>query len=301
MMYEQKRKIMWTTIAAALALAVVVTAVLLFLNHTTYADFRTHQFQRLDLEMLGVEPGKEDGLYGTATWVGEGYSCTVERNGKTGECISIPYVNWEMYDVSADAFGSYAAVWFQVAERTLVDGKVCTGKSPYRYSNVTLTIIFDEQTIIGSSDAYGDVLQGNRTVEIGDVEYVEVAVLRNAMHLTPDEAEAELDKAWNKLEKSVVLDSWAQAIQMRLPENRSWKSPGYHISGKNPEKQIRFGMDCCPGYLDRLGTGQQKFPQTAYFKVTYDVENTVTGERTTHSTGWISQNYTAYGSRIPNN
>ncbi len=298
MTYEQKRKITRIAVAGALVLAVVVVIVLWFLHRTTYTDFRTHQFQRLDLKMLGVEPGKEDGLYTTATWVGEGYSCTVERNGKTGECISIPYVNWEMSDVHADTNGGHTAIQFRVAERTLVDGNICTGASPYRYSNVTLTIIFGDQTGVGDCYVQGRVFQWDRTVDVWTVEHLEIAQVSNTANLTPEDAEQE--KAWDKLETLANIDGGARAVRLRLPEKQGWRNLGYHLSGKHPENRMYFGVRCGPDYVDRRGGTVQKFPQTAYFKVTYDVENTVTGERTTKSTGWISQNYTAYGLSNPN-
>ncbi|MBQ9083800.1 MAG: hypothetical protein IJY28_09965 [Clostridia bacterium] len=291
----KKRK--YIIVAGVLILAALAAAWLL--NRTTYTDFRRMQCRRVDLEALGVTPGKEDGLYGTATWVGEGYACTVEQGDKTGECISIPYVNWEMYDLHADTNGGYAAVGFYVAERTVVDGKICTGKSPYQYSNVMLTLILGEQGGVEACFPDGCAVQGYAAIEIQTMEQLEVSVLENAMHRTPDEVEAELKKAWG--DRDLATIHWAQAISVRLPENRNWKDPGVHLSGKDPEVQARFGMKCYTDYVDRLKTGQKKFPQTAYFKVTYDVENTVTGERTTQSTGWISQNYTAYGLNDPKN
>ncbi len=277
--------------AAGLVLAAVV--VLWRIQRMTYTDFRTLQCQRVDLEVLGVTPGKEDGLYGTATWVGEGYACTVEQNGKTGECISIPYVNWEMYDVRADTNGGHSAISFQIAERMTMDGNVRTGVSPYRYSNVTLTLILGEQSGVEACWPEGYAMQGHAVIELWDWTHVEVSLLESVGDRTPDEVEAELEKGWNT--KDLAEIHWAQAISLRLPENRSWKDPGIHLNGKDPAAQLRFGMKCPPDYVDRLGTDPLKVPQTAYFKVTYDVENTVTQERTTRSTGWIRQRYTAYG------
>ena len=296
MTYEQKRKIIRIAVAVTRVMAMVVTAVLWLINRTTYTDFRTHQFQRLDLELLGETPGGANGLYTTATWVGEGYTCTVEHNGKTGECISIPFVNWEMSDVWADGNGGHAEVWFQVAERTVLDGEVCTGTSPYRYSNVTLTIIFGDRTGYGDCWTEGRVFQGRSTVLIQDVENLEVSLLHDAMGLTPDEVEIKTEKTWDQLKTFATLDRGAQVIRLRLPEQRRGRSKGSYLSGQNPMVRIWFGIECRPD-VDRHGTDRQKIPQTAYFKVTYDVENTITGERTTNSTGWISQNYTAYGLR----
>ena len=82
MMHTQKRKYTLIT-AGILVLVLIAAAVLWRIRRITYTDFRKLQCQRVDLEMLGVTPGKEDGLYGTATWVGEGYACTVNQNGKT--------------------------------------------------------------------------------------------------------------------------------------------------------------------------------------------------------------------------
>ncbi len=301
MTYTQKRKIIRIAVAAVVTGIMATIAVLWSLNRTTYADFRTMQCQLTDLELFGESPAAGSGLYREATWVGEGYACTVEQHGKTGECISIPYVEWVMYDTRADTNRGEGEFRFCIAERMVMDGKIRTGGSPYRYSNVTLTLIVGEQTSIRGCRALGSFFNGRYPVDEGDKILLDVAVLDKGEYRTPEEAEATMNQAWQAYEFALNRTifytdvSAPQGVQLRLPEKRNGTSPWYHLGGRNAEHRAVFGVNCEMDYINRLNSDQQKFPQTAYFKVTYDVENTVTGERTTESTGWISQNYTAYG------
>ncbi len=295
MTYRRKRKILWTAVAAVLVLAMTVTvAVLLLRDDTEYTDFKTRQFQPVDMELFGLSSVYGNGLNCRALWIGEGYTCTMEQDGQRGERISVPYVEWEFTNVATHGC---ADIYFRVAERAFVDGEVRNAPSPWRYSNIEITVVVGEQTGLNGYYMVGRISQGKTVLEDQTPVSVEVAELGTWKTQTAERAEADLSQKRQtkvyKINSSRFFTSTTQAIQVRLPENRSWRNPGYHLEGGHPEPNAVFGLSCDLSMYNRYGSSKTEFPQTAYFKVTYDVENTVTGERTTQSTGWIQRDYTA--------
>ena len=206
----------------------------------------------------------------------------------------MPYVEWEFTNVATNGL---AEIYFRIAERAFVDGEVRNAPSPWQYSNIEITVVVGEETSLSRYHMVGRISQGKNLLEDHTAVSVEVAELGPWKTQTAERAEADLSskrrtQVW-MINSSRFFTNTTQAIQVRLPENRSWKNPGYYLNGGHPEQNAVFGLSCDLSMYNRYGSSKTEFPQTAYFKVTYDVENTITGERVTQSTGWIQRDYTA--------
>ena len=148
MIRKHKRKMM---LGVAIVLALIVTAVaLLPRDDTKYTDFRTMQFEPVDLGLFGITPTNGEGLDSTALWVGEGYACTMEQNGNTGQRMSVPYIQWKMTDVNGGA--AYWSIHFGIAERAMLNGEAENSASPWKYSNIEITLVAGEQTDLAEID-----------------------------------------------------------------------------------------------------------------------------------------------------
>lgn len=292
MMNIQKRKYI-LLVAGVLVLALIVTIVVTLCgDDTKYSNFRTLQLKPVDLALFGETHTNGTGFNSYAYWVGESYACTMEQDGQTCERISAPYVQWLFTDVVDSGHWS---VIFCVGERAMSEEMSMDTPSPWRYSNIEVTIAVGKQTGLNEIVPTGWIMHGNRQVENYEEVPLESAALYGTVCLTEKELEEEL--AENRTSKDIRMNTTAfmvrqsYAIRLRLPENRSWKSPGYAVSGADSRGMGRFAVSCRPTFYNRYGESKTEFPQTVYFKVSYDVENTVTGERSSHSTGWLQQDY----------
>ncbi|MBQ9083801.1 MAG: hypothetical protein IJY28_09970 [Clostridia bacterium] len=292
MKYTPKRK--YIRIAAGVLVLALIAgiAVLLCRDNRKYSNFRTVQFEPMDMAILGVYPTKDNGLNGHAMWIGEGYTCTTEQNGSTGERVSVPYVAWSFSNIRG--YGTWY-ISFSVAER-VVSGEVRTdGPSPWKYSNIEITLVAGKQTDLHEIHPVGRIFNGHHAVEYYEEVPLEFSATGGLCY-SEKELEEELSDEQERvlrMNTTAFMVDQMFAVRIRLPENRSWKSAGYYLSGNDPDWVTHFALDCEPRFYNRFGESETEFAQTAYFKVTYDVENTVTGERTTHSTGWISRDYMA--------